>query len=268
MKPIGWQMTLTLLLAFGCSKKVTVTSTDGATKDPADPSTKRSDPPEGGAMAKAKPDFTLEATALAEEFRRGKTAATTKYKGKVVEVRGILRDVARDATGEKKPYLELEGSEGASVFCYTADAEPWMHNAPGQRVTVRGKWPNFAIQATLDDCAVIDGGGDRAGEVTAAKLSQAFADDQGDSYEDKRLFVRGEVTGAEEQKQNDVIYVGLRTDDDPQVYCVFSALEKDITKTLKPGQKIRVYCRVQSRRLRVEMKTTLGIELNRCILVK
>jgi hypothetical protein len=223
---------------------------------------KKGEPASDG-LSKAKPDFTLAATELAEEYRAGKSAANKKYKGKVLEVTGIIRDIGRDAGGEKRPYLELgtDANENASVFCYTADREPWQHHAPGQKVTLKGRWPDFLVVATLVESVVTESVGGKVSEITAEQLSDEFSSGDGEEkYDGKRLFVSGTIADKEERPQLDAIYVQLRADGNYFVYCLFNSLEKDVVKKLNAGEKIRVFARVQRRRR--------GIELNKCILMQ
>lgn len=245
----------------GCGGKKIV-----STKDAAADSSKRGD--KDSPANAPKPDFTLTAAALAEEHGKSKSATIAKYKGKTVEIQGTLRDVARDSTGDRKPYLELEGGGGvSSVFCYTAEAEPWLQYAPGMQVTVRGRWPDFSVLPTLEKCVVLESAGTRTPEIAAQDLAEEANDADGvEKIQNKRYIVRGEIAGKQDGKQVGTTYIGLRARGTISVYCAFDNLEKDEAKSLTAGRPVRVYAVVRVRRRQSDDREV--VELSRCILLK
>src|SRR5262245_62128244 len=92
----------------------------------------------------AKPDFSLTAKALGEEYKKDNTAASAKYKGKVVELTGVVRSLHRlppprpnwtfDST---EACLELK--DAVDIKCFTADKNPWRRALPGQRIKLKGR---------------------------------------------------------------------------------------------------------------------------------
>jgi hypothetical protein len=80
----------------------------------------------------------VSAQQLTEEFAKDEEAAETKYKGKVIDVEGVIKDITKSP-----PTVDLEGSNGAIVSCRF-----YPENSPsavmvekvnkGQKVKVKG----------------------------------------------------------------------------------------------------------------------------------
>jgi tRNA_anti-like len=80
----------------------------------------------------------ISAEELSEEFQKDEAAAENKYKGKSIEVEGIIT-----GTHESPPLVDLKGSKGGSVGCrfFPADS-PAAKMVPtlkeGQKVRIKG----------------------------------------------------------------------------------------------------------------------------------
>jgi hypothetical protein len=217
------------LLCVGCGGS----SSSGPAKDAA-PSADKDGKPKLG-----KADFTLTSKDFAEEFKKDKTAAHAKYKGKIVEVTGKVESVGRNASDE--PILTLEGPPKSFDWtqCLTRDRYPWKTAAPGQTVTVKGKGHDFFPGAILLDCEIVEVKGDKPPALTADELAKEYAADPkaaAKKYEEKWIALSGEV---EKVNANDT--VDLKTQaKGPRVRANFGAAEAKQLKGVKPGQKIQV----------------------------
>ena len=81
----------------------------------------------------AKPDFVLTATAFDEEYTKDGKATEAKYKGKVIELSGAVKNFG--LTSRCEPFVSLEASLGneTGVRCFIADMRFWMKAAPVRR---------------------------------------------------------------------------------------------------------------------------------------
>jgi hypothetical protein len=201
----------------------------------------------GQQPAAPKPDFTLTAKALAEEFKNDNANAIVKYRGKVVEVTGFIKNAGLDKSDA--PFLYLDGVPGAlgGVPCVTTDKTPWKKAMPGQTVTVRGTVPEFATLARLADCEIKDIKGMAPVTMTATKFAVEYranpaATDK--KNERKWVIILGEVASVaaidvgEEAK---AALVTFKTDGKPPtVVARFLGNDNKMTAGLEAGTKIKV----------------------------
>jgi tRNA_anti-like len=146
--------------------------------------------PEISDLTGVKPDVTLTAEQLIEELKGGYDAAAPKYKGKVLEATGTVESFYADAS-----MSAIFGAGGATF--QTLEYEPWSIVAPGQQVTVRGRWPEGGQR--LFDCVIVGKGPDTALAITAEMLAKEFSADKAAAekrYAGKPLLVTGEVVSA------------------------------------------------------------------------
>src|SRR5262249_43345369 len=169
-----------------------------------------------------KADFTL----TAEQFHKEASdkQQQDKYKGKTVELTGTVKGAGKNISGTV--YLSLQvGSDLVGVQCYTTDQKPWEKATPGQKVRIRGQFPEIVVFPALVGCTIVEVSGPKAPPVQAADLAKEYAADREAAvkkYNGKWLILSGEV---EEKKTNDVGAVGvyLRTGQKVKVACNFTA---------------------------------------------
>jgi hypothetical protein len=113
-------------------------------------------------MAKARPDFIINATALQKEFEDNETTASAKYINKVIEVTGTIASVTK-AGGNNLNISLKTGNDISSVICtFPAIVDPAMIKA-GDNITLRGDCSGFTqlfegqppLDVLLNNCAVV-----------------------------------------------------------------------------------------------------------------
>jgi internalin A len=192
-------------------------------------------------ISKVEPDFKLTADAFYKEYEADRAAATKKYKDKVIELSGEVDGMGRNISGDSHITLKVE-KQLIGVMCVTADEQPWAKAVKGQKVKIKGKWPEFSVGAALIYCVFVETGEYKGIPITAAELAKEFAAD-GEAtvkkYEGKILVLTGEVV-AKEFNSAGAAGIELKSDNKVKVKCSFTATEKDVTKPIKVGQKLTV----------------------------
>jgi Leucine-rich repeat (LRR) protein len=190
-------------------------------------------------VSKVEPAFSLTAEKFAAEAK-DRAVANEKFKGKVVELSGVVKTVGQNISGE--PYLSLEVEKDfTGVMCFTADAEPWAKVVPGQKIKLKGKWPPDAFGTVLAHCAFVDVGTSPAITITAQQLAKEYAADKeaaNKKYTDKYLIITGEVADKEFNSAG-AASVTLKVDGNVKVKCSFTAFEKGMVKPIKVGQQLK-----------------------------
>jgi hypothetical protein len=199
-------------------------------------------------LAGATPDFTVKAEDLFNEFKKDQKATQSKYEGKVVEVSGVIKDFSTMQSLDEGPWIQLEaGTDLFGVVCQSADDEPWATLAPGQQVTVRGKWPPHAGITRLADCVVVQKGPRPALAVTAEQLAREYAADPeatNKKYQGKYLEVTGEVTAREEK--GSILTITCKGADQVRVCFLFPTGEKQADPEMRAGAKAHALCRYKA----------------------
>ena len=144
--------------------------------------------------------FSLSSVEFSKEVKENEKSATEKYKGKVIELTGKVVGVGRNIS--KDAYLRLEGTKGEmlGVMVFTQEKTPWNKATPGQTVTVKGKFPEFAISASLAECQIMKVEGDRAALLTPDQLAKEYEEDKEATkkkYDEKFLILQGEIADKE-----------------------------------------------------------------------
>ena len=106
-----------------------------------------------------KPDVKVKATRIMKEFERNELRADAKYKGKVLQVAGIVEKVDSEVFDETKYVLRVGGGgqvKAWSVNCNGIPSDELVKVDKGQRVRMVG---NF------------DDGGDLGVELTGCRLA-------------------------------------------------------------------------------------------------
>jgi len=178
------------------------------------------------------------AAQLYKEVSKSAKKANEKYKGKTIEITGKVARVTRSFTG--KPEVAVEaGNEFTTVLCYTADKEPWGAFAKGQTVKVTGKFPDFPVVASLEDCKVEAVSAAPLKAVTAAALAkEAEADPvgSGKKLDKTTLKVTGTVVSQEFNAKTNFTDVVLKGTGKTNVACRLIPAEKEAAAALKAGQ--------------------------------
>jgi hypothetical protein len=192
--------------------------------------------PKDAAVVKVEPE------AYAAEVKKDEKAAAGKYKGKTIEMTGVVQGVHRNFGGDVFLSLPSKTAGALGVSCFLKDKDVFGKVVKGQRVTVRGRYPDLAIGFQILDCVVTEKGPSPALTYTAADMVAEWAKDRAAAakkWDGKTVIVSGEVTGT---KANDVgaISVYLKAPGGQRVDCGFSAFEKDLAGKIKAGDKVTV----------------------------
>jgi hypothetical protein len=223
--------------------------------------------PMGPDLRAVKPDFTLTASELGTEEKNG-VPIREKYKGKVIELSGVVRWIRRDR--ENRPDLSdrivlwLYGATKSPVDmlrCVARDPTPWKEVTPGQTVKIKGKSPEPGYWGDIHllDCVIVEATGPHVPSFTADQVSREYrADPVGFSkkYEENGFILGGEIARVDvvEERQRSVL---LKTPDGgPRVVCHFLVgnLAESEVRQLKRGQKIKVLCETGTPRERDEVE--------------
>jgi hypothetical protein len=192
-------------------------------------------------LTRVPPTFSLTAGQLSAEYKKDRNGAGEQYNNKVIELTGVVERFGRDISGGVHVYLRA-GEKLENVNCITVDDEPWSRVLPGQTIKVKGKGTEFAIAPSLIDCVFVETGPYQPTVLTAEQLAKEFAADPeavNKKYENKYLILTGEIVSREYNSVG-ASSVVLKTAGKLKVGCSFTAFEKDLTKPLKVGQKIKV----------------------------
>jgi len=147
----------------------------------------------GSEKPKKAPDFSLSAEELEAEYQMDKQAAEKKYKGKIIELSGVVERLY----GDEPAFIGLHaGKRRLGLPCVMTDKEPWARVARGQTVKLRGSWATQGDLPALYDCMIVDAGPNSAVLLSAAKLAEEYAADPksvANRYNDKAVILSGEV---------------------------------------------------------------------------
>jgi len=100
--------------------------------------------------------FGLSVSELVDAFSSDETEATSRYAGKVLEVRGNLKEVIR--SNNTTILLMGDSTRMTGVSCYLQSDEKTDHATlkPGETVTVKGICNGMLIDVVLDKAILID----------------------------------------------------------------------------------------------------------------
>jgi hypothetical protein len=119
----------------------------GGNKDVADGTTSASVPAE-----KPKVEVVVSAATYYEDYDGNEVAADAKYKGKRIEISGVVKDVQKDVLGNM--ICNLEVGTILSVACQLNDAETAASISPRTKVTLIGIGAGKSIFPRLEDCVM------------------------------------------------------------------------------------------------------------------
>jgi hypothetical protein len=102
-----------------------------------------------------KPEFTLEANTFFNDFISDEAKANTKYLGKIVEVKGVVRDLITDGQGAT---VILETSDPIfGINCGLSEGQEMEFDKfkTGDKVTIRGECAGYDMDVVLTRCVLI-----------------------------------------------------------------------------------------------------------------
>lgn len=191
-------------------------------------------------IADKAPDFVLTAEDFYSELRTNKETATEKYKGKVIQLTGVLNKYLKDSKGVT---LGLQTAGLLDVQCFTTDQQPWTTAAPGQIVTLKGRFPDSFILIGLRDCVILKVTGENRTTLSVVQLARAYASDPKgflEDYHDTCLVLTGVVQSMVNDGENvGHVHVYLKTDSNVIVKAEFYSWRHE-TDRLRIGQPARI----------------------------
>jgi hypothetical protein len=195
---------------------------------------------------------------LAKEYLKDRTGALNKYRGKVLEITGVM-DAAPGGDPAKETVLTLRGhpdpkGRNAIILCSLppADRDRFKEVTVGQSVKVRGRLEDSAVFPfpNLIDGQVVDVGKPlpTAASLTAVQLMKEYHGDRpaaAQKYNGQRLEVSGTVAQVQCSLFGGarVLLEGYTTDsikDIGELICEFPTAEEDRCTALSKGQAVKV----------------------------
>ena len=99
------------------------------------------------------PSVTISASKLYKEYNENEIAADEKYKGKIIEVTGVIRDIGNDIMDSA--YITLIGDEYfGDIQCYFNEKSVVAKLSKGKRITVIGSCSGLMINVQINNCIV------------------------------------------------------------------------------------------------------------------
>ena len=99
------------------------------------------------------PSVIISASKLYKEYNENEIAADEKYKGKIIEVTGVIRDIGNDIMDNA--YITLVGDEYfGDIQCYFNEKSVVAKLSKGKRITVIGSCSGLMINVQINNCIV------------------------------------------------------------------------------------------------------------------
>ena len=99
------------------------------------------------------PSITISASKLYKEYNENEIAADEKFKGKIIEVTGVIRDIGNDIMDNA--YITLVGNEYfGDIQCYFNEKSVVAKLSKGKRITVIGSCSGLMINVQINNCIV------------------------------------------------------------------------------------------------------------------
>ena len=103
--------------------------------------------------ADTKPNLIVSARKLYEEYNANEIAADEKYKGKIIQVTGIIRDIGNDIMDNA--YITLIGDQYfGDIQCYFREKSIVAGLSKGKRISVMGSCSGLMMNVHLNNCIV------------------------------------------------------------------------------------------------------------------
>ena len=192
---------------------------------------------------RAKPTETMPLTAEAfgREINKSADDAARKFENVYVELTGVVRAVG---SRDKEGFVTLDaGAESLGIVCYLgSEKEPWAKISRGQKIKLRGQWPDIWVQPSLEACELVDIGVNPALELKAEALAEEFAkgkDAVRAKYQEKPLIVTGIVVHTAKNELG-AVRLFLKGAGDIRVDCGFNALDQAEAAAQMIGATVRL----------------------------
>ena len=99
------------------------------------------------------PSVIITASKLYKEYNSNEIAADEKYKGKIIEVTGVIRDIGNDIMDNA--YITLVGNEYfGDIQCYFNEKSVVAKLSKGKRITVIGSCSGLMMNVQINNCIV------------------------------------------------------------------------------------------------------------------
>ncbi len=109
-------------------------------------------------LSRAKTDFKLDAPALFEAFERDEAAASSRYVGRVLEVRGALSGIEQGDWGQTiltfiDPFFGVTATIDSAM---AVEQKPWIGSlSRGDTVTIKGRCDGMLTDVRLVKCLLV-----------------------------------------------------------------------------------------------------------------
>lgn len=109
-------------------------------------------------LSRAKTDFKLDAPALFEAFERDEAAASSRYVGRILEVRGALSGIEQAEWGQTiltfiDPFFGVTATIDSAL---TVKQKPWIGSlSSGDTVTIKGRCDGMLTDVRLVRCMLV-----------------------------------------------------------------------------------------------------------------
>lgn len=107
-------------------------------------------------LANVKPDFTLSAEALSNEFESDEDAASKKYIDKVVEITGPVSSVALGSDSIVNVTLSEPGALSGIICSFQGRSVDDIKVKKGDVATIRGECSGILLDVLMNNCVLID----------------------------------------------------------------------------------------------------------------
>lgn len=189
----------------------------------------------------------LAAQAFAMEISKSADDAARKYENAFVELTGTVRTVG---SRDRDCYITLDaGPESLGIMCWLAkESEPWAKISKGQKVKLRGQWPDLFVQPSLEACELVELGANPAIEMTAESLAADFVKSKEAiraKYHEKPLIVTGMVVSMTRNELG-AVRLFLKGAGEMRVDCGFNANDRAEAEAQPTGKTIRVVGEISS----------------------
>ena len=99
------------------------------------------------------PVLMVNSKTLYKAYSNNEIAADEKYKGKIIQVSGIIRDIGKDLMDDA--YITLIGDDFfGDIQCFFPNKSDLIYVKKGQRVTVVGYCDGLFLNVLLKNCIV------------------------------------------------------------------------------------------------------------------
>jgi len=108
-------------------------------------------------VSSQKPDFTLEAPALAREYENAPEASNVKYIDRVIEVTGEVAEVSIDQNKSAVIILrDKDSSVGILCTMNESEGNKARQLIEGDYVTIKGTCTGMLFEVVLNKCVIVD----------------------------------------------------------------------------------------------------------------